>query len=184
MADISTLNLNETDYNIKDAYVRSLIPSTADPTTNKLATMADTSGGYVLPTASASELGGIKVGSGLSINNGVLSASGGGITRESIYSSGYLTKSVDNYKFIVIRGWVGVSSSASQGVDIPIASTSSSIALHSSHNYYYGSGTFYMFDINITINNKNISIVPMYAVNYSYTTAQGYFSIIDVFGYK
>ena len=33
---------------------------------------------YVLPTASATVLGGVKVGSGLSINTGVLSASGGG----------------------------------------------------------------------------------------------------------
>ena len=33
---------------------------------------------YILPTASASTLGGVKVGAGLSINNGVLSANGGG----------------------------------------------------------------------------------------------------------
>lgn len=33
---------------------------------------------YTLPTASASTLGGVKVGAGLSINNGVLSANGGG----------------------------------------------------------------------------------------------------------
>lgn len=33
---------------------------------------------YVLPTASADTLGGVKVGSGLSITDGVLSASGGG----------------------------------------------------------------------------------------------------------
>lgn len=33
---------------------------------------------YELPTASASQLGGVKVGSGLAINNGVLSATGGG----------------------------------------------------------------------------------------------------------
>ena len=33
---------------------------------------------YTLPTASASTLGGVKVGAGLSISNGVLSANGGG----------------------------------------------------------------------------------------------------------
>lgn len=38
---------------------------------------------YILPTASADTLGGIKVGAGLSINNGVLSANGGG-TADSI----------------------------------------------------------------------------------------------------
>jgi hypothetical protein len=34
---------------------------------------------YALPTASASELGGVKVGTGLTITNGVLSASGSGV---------------------------------------------------------------------------------------------------------
>ena len=38
---------------------------------------------YELPTASASTLGGVKVGSGLAINNGVLSATGGG-TADSV----------------------------------------------------------------------------------------------------
>lgn len=38
---------------------------------------------YTLPTASASTLGGVKVGAGLSINNGVLSANGSG-TADSI----------------------------------------------------------------------------------------------------
>ena len=38
---------------------------------------------YTLPTASASTLGGVKVGAGLSINNGVLSANGGG-TADSV----------------------------------------------------------------------------------------------------
>ena len=38
---------------------------------------------YTLPTASATQLGGIKVGAGLSINNGILSANGGG-TADSV----------------------------------------------------------------------------------------------------
>jgi hypothetical protein len=41
-------------------------------------TVSGGSGSYSLPTASASVLGGIKVGSGLSISSGVLSATGGG----------------------------------------------------------------------------------------------------------
>ena len=45
---------------------------------NKLAGIANNANNYSLPTASASTLGGIKVGSGLSISNGILSASGGG----------------------------------------------------------------------------------------------------------
>ncbi len=39
---------------------------------------------YELPTASATTLGGVKVGSGLSITNGVLSATGGGGVADSI----------------------------------------------------------------------------------------------------
>ena len=38
---------------------------------------------YTLPTASATQLGGVKVGAGLSINNGMLSANGGG-TADSV----------------------------------------------------------------------------------------------------
>lgn len=51
--------------------------STNDFTTaekNKLDSLQN----YTLPTASASTLGGVKVGSGLAINEGVLSATGGG----------------------------------------------------------------------------------------------------------
>ena len=43
----------------------------------KLDGIANNANNYSLPTASSSTLGGIKVGSGLSISNGVLSASGG-----------------------------------------------------------------------------------------------------------
>lgn len=39
---------------------------------------------YELPTASATTLGGVKVGSGLSITNGVLSAAGGGGVADSV----------------------------------------------------------------------------------------------------
>lgn len=54
--------------------------STNDFTTsykNKLDGIASGANKYTLPTATASILGGIKVGSGLSIDGGVLSASGG-----------------------------------------------------------------------------------------------------------
>lgn len=45
-----------------------------DAERNKLAGLEQ----YVLPAASASALGGVKVGAGLAINDGVLSATGGG----------------------------------------------------------------------------------------------------------
>lgn len=53
--------------------------STNDYTTTekqKLAGIANNANNYSLPTASSTTLGGVKVGSGLSISNGVLSVSG------------------------------------------------------------------------------------------------------------
>lgn len=51
--------------------------------TNTYKTKLDGLSNYSLPTASAKTLGGVKVGSGLAINNGVLSATGGG-TADSV----------------------------------------------------------------------------------------------------
>lgn len=56
--------------------------STNDYTTTEKEKLAGLSN-YELPTASASQLGGVKVGAGLSITNGVLSATGGG-TADSV----------------------------------------------------------------------------------------------------
>lgn len=49
----------------------------------KLSGIAENANNYTLPTASASSLGGVKVGAGLAINDGVLSATGGG-TADSV----------------------------------------------------------------------------------------------------
>lgn len=58
---------------------------------NKLSSVAQNANNYFLPTASSTTLGGIKVGSGLSISNGVLSAvSSGSLT---IFDSGEVTVS-------------------------------------------------------------------------------------------
>lgn len=60
--------------------------STNDYTTaekNKLSNIAENANNYSLPTASSSTLGGVKVGAGLAINDGVLSATGGG-TADSV----------------------------------------------------------------------------------------------------
>lgn len=60
--------------------------STNDYTTaekNKLSNIAENANNYSLPTASSSQLGGVKVGAGLAINDGVLSATGGG-TADSV----------------------------------------------------------------------------------------------------
>ena len=56
----------------------------------KLNGIATGANAYSLPTASSSTLGGIKVGSGLSISSGVLSASGGTISASSLGTNGYV----------------------------------------------------------------------------------------------
>lgn len=56
--------------------------STNDYTTAEKTKLAGLSN-YTLPSASASTLGGVKVGAGLAIDNGVLSATGGG-TADSV----------------------------------------------------------------------------------------------------
>lgn len=65
-------------------------------------TISATDTKYTLPTASASVLGGVKVGSGLSISNGVLSATGGGGGGASLPADGYYWKRVtaDNWNTI------------------------------------------------------------------------------------
>lgn len=60
--------------------------STNDYTTaekEKLSGVETNANNYSLPTASASVIGGVRVGAGLAINNGVLSATGGG-TADSV----------------------------------------------------------------------------------------------------
>lgn len=72
--------------------------------------------GYLLPTASASTLGGVKVGSNLSIYSGVLSANLGGVT---LYSSTSGTQSTvtlsayaSNYSYLDIYYTAGSGNSA------------------------------------------------------------------------
>ena len=77
---------------------------------------------YSLPTASSSTLGGVKVGSGLSIADGVLSASGGTITASSLGTNGYV-----KFSNGLILQW-GYSASAGEGsrtMTFPVAFTSS-----------------------------------------------------------
>lgn len=76
--------------------------STNDFTTalkNKLDGIAANANNYTLPTASSTTLGGIKVGSGLSISNGVLSASSGGL---SIIAEGSVIIPSGDYRKTVI----------------------------------------------------------------------------------
>ena len=75
---------------------------------------------YSLPTASSSTLGGIKVGSGLSISSGVLSASGGTITASSLGTNGYV-----KFSNGLILQWGYLSKSNNKTFTFPVAFTQS-----------------------------------------------------------
>ena len=60
---------------------------------------------YILPTASSTQLGGIKVGAGLSINNGILSANGGG-TADSVDWSNVTNKPTKLSDFTNDKGYI------------------------------------------------------------------------------
>ena len=83
---------------------------------------------YSLPTASSSTLGGIKVGSGLSISSGVLSATGGGIVASSLGTNGYVKFSNG---LILQWGYYGtIASTTSVTCDLNIAFTTAGYFVH------------------------------------------------------
>jgi hypothetical protein len=75
---------------------------------------ADESSSYSLPTASAETLGGVKIGDGLTIDGGVLSADGQSYTLP-IASSGTLGGIKPDGTTITVDGETGVASAASSG---------------------------------------------------------------------
>ena len=96
---------------------------------------------YSLPTASSSTLGGIKVGSGLSISSGVLSASGGTITASSLGTNGYV-----KFSNGLILQWGYLSKSSNKTLTFPIAFTQSvysvlRTAVNDSSGYIRGNET-------------------------------------------
>ena len=59
-------------------------------------------GSYTLPTASATVLGGIKVGSGLTINAGVLATTGGSQTLDQVLANGNTTTRAVSYTHLTL----------------------------------------------------------------------------------
>ena len=102
MADISKISVNGSIYDIKDTTSRNQLV-VATSTTNgfmsstdktKLDGIASGANNYSLPKATSSTLGGVKIGSGISVDsNGVISASTGGGTWGTI--SGTLSNQTD-----------------------------------------------------------------------------------------
>ena len=103
MADISKIKaLNGTTYNIKDATARSSFENL-----NASNLKSGSVPSARLPVASSSALGAIKVGPGLSISNGILSAN------DQLPA----VTTFDNGKFLqVVNGnWVAVEYAAAEG---------------------------------------------------------------------
>lgn len=83
-SDSVTINASGTSYNNASESTAGLMSATDK---KKLNTIAENANNYSLPTATSSKLGGIKVGSGLTISDGVLSATGTDVTIDSALSS-------------------------------------------------------------------------------------------------
>ena len=106
--DISALQDQVTSILSDVSFILSIIPSNASPS-NKLATMADIPGGSTpgIPIASATQLGGIKVGRGFTVDptTGVAdvigSGSGGGNFSRTVIFDGRLNGTENNQHWIL-----------------------------------------------------------------------------------
>ena len=91
-------------------------------------------GSYTLPTASATVLGGIKVGSGLTINAGVLATTGGSQTLDQVLANGNTTT-----RDIDTTGKIKFSNNYATLGDLPSASTYHGMFAHvhaEGHGYF------------------------------------------------
>ena len=95
---------------------------------------------YTLPTASATVLGGIKVGSGLTINAGVLATTGGSQTLDQVLANGNTTT-----RDIDTTGKIKFSNNYATLGDLPSASTYHGMFAHvhaEGHGYFAHAGAW------------------------------------------
>lgn len=122
--------------------------STSENTTAHAQAQSSSSGGsYTLPTASASTLGGIKVGSGLSIDaNGVLSSSGGSAVTVTNYGSSTTGKiaTVDNTDIYNDVAW-GTYDSSLMTVPVTINGTTRTLCVSGYSGYTLSSPILYIY---------------------------------------
>ena len=97
-------------------------------------------GSYALPTASATVLGGIKVGSGLTINSGVLAATAGSQTLDQVLATGNTTS-----RDIDTTGKILFSNNYAASGDLPSATTYHGMFAHvhaEGHGYFAHAGAW------------------------------------------
>ena len=108
-------------------------------------------GSYALPTASATVLGGIKVGSGLTINSGVLAATAGSQTLDQVLSTGNTTT-----RDIDTTGKIKFSNNYATLGDLPSASTYHGMFAHvhgENHGFFAHAGAWVqLLDTSSSIN--------------------------------
>lgn len=106
---------------------------------------------YTLPTASASTLGGVKVGSGLSIdNNGVLSSSGGGSSDIPIASKTTLggVKLPDNNSEVTVDSSTGIIRVNHINNSVDLSDHSWGLISPSSTDFTIGDAPYYQLQVN------------------------------------
>lgn len=121
---------------------------------------------YTLPTASASTLGGVKVGSGLSISNGVLSTSGGDVKihETTINFEDIITNNRTEMTSSEKNEVLNISNKLHQGYVIVVPTTTSGMNMVGgavpvvdntpSYSFLFCGGTNYIYIVTATLNDS------------------------------
>lgn len=121
---------------------------------------------YTLPTASASTLGGVKVGSGLSISNGVLSTSGGDVKiyETTINFEDIITNNRTNMTSSERNEVLNISNKLYQGYVIVVPTTTSGMNMVGgavpvvdnapSYSFLFCGGTNYIYIVTATLDDS------------------------------
>lgn len=121
---------------------------------------------YSLPTASATTLGGVKVGSGLSISNGVLSTSGGDVKihKTTINFEDIITNNRTEMTSSEKNEVLNISNKLYQGYVIVVPTTTSGMNMvggavpvvnnASSYSFLFCGGTNYIYIVTATLDNS------------------------------
>ncbi len=134
----------------------------SDTYKNKLDGIEEGANNYTLPTASAETLGGIKVGAGLAINDGVLSATGGG-TADSVDWSNVQNKPT------TISGY-GITDASVSGQVVTIGSNSVTVPTNN-NELTNGAGYQTASDVSSAITSATSDLVSTSAMTSAISTA-------------
>ena len=188
-ADGTWATPTNTTYSTFSTSSNGLVPKPSSSDTGKFlqgnGTWATPSTTYTLPTASSETLGGIKVGSGLSISNGVLSANTQSITVDSSVTSGSSNAVSGNAVYAALSGKVPTTRTINgKALDSNITLTASELGIQSGDftigSIASGQQTMYVVNFNeyiqypffVAFVNSCVNGVPAKLGVYSYSLSK------------